>query len=270
MREALRSGRAEGRGRARAALLGALGLALAVGSGCGLAGKDKKKFGEDCTKAADCESGECATYGSVCSKTCTYDSECGSGYVCRVRDDGPGSVCSKAQGQAPNGTCMVPAECDHGHCLKRVGQQDQAGFCSLPCQTANDCPAGMKVCESISDSGGTRYCLPGGESPTAERPKFTPAPRPTTRPGTTTTATTATTTTSTKTPPPAGGLGDVELGGKPDAGTPKSDAGTGTPDAGTKSDAGTPKPDAGTPKPDAGTGSGGLGGLGDLGTPTKK
>lgn len=241
MGEGIWAGRAGARGVA--ALVGAFGLTLVLGSGCGLLTQEKKKFGEDCKQASDCESSECATYGSICSKSCTYDSECGAGYVCRTRDDGPGSLCSKATGTAPNGSCMVPAECDHGHCLKRVGQQDQAGICSLACQSPDDCPAGMKVCESISDSGAVKYCLPGGATPAAEKPQYAPAPKPKT-PTTPTTATT-TTTTTTKIPPAAGGLGDTGFGNKPDGGTTTPDAGTNKPDAGTGA------PDAGT-KPDAG------------------
>jgi hypothetical protein len=224
-------------GRA-AALLGALGLTLALGSGCDFLKSKPKAFGESCTEAKECESGECATYGSFCSKGCTYDSECGAGYVCRARDDGAGSLCSKAQGTAPNAACGVPAECDHGHCLKRVGQQDQPGICSLQCQTANDCPDGMKICESISDSGAVKFCLPGGATAAADKPVFV-APRPAPKTQPTTTATVTQTQTS------KGGLGDPGLG-KPDAGTGTPDAGTatGTPDAGTT----TGTPDAGTSK----------------------
>ena len=241
MHRALRSGAGRSGARAAAALLAGLGLTLALGTGCGFLKKEKKAFGEDCAVATDCESGECATYGSICSKNCTYDGECGSGLVCRARDDGPGNLCSKAQGLAPNQSCKTPPECDHGHCLKRVGQQDQAGICSLYCQTADDCPAGMKVCDSISDSGSLKFCLPGGDMPAAERPKFS-APRPVA-------TVTKTTTTTTTTTAGGSGLGDVGFGKKPDAGTtpPPPDAGTTPPP---------PPPDAGTtppPPPDAGT-----------------
>ncbi len=209
-----------GRGAA-AAMLGVLALAIA-GGGCGLL-KKKKAFGEACAQAEDCESLECASVGSICSKTCTFDKECGDGLVCRAKDDGTGNVCSKSQGSAPNASCMLPSECDHGHCLKRVGQQDQPGICSMHCQTTDECPAGMKVCEAISDSEGVKFCLPGGD--TGTKPKFTaPKPKPTAKPTATATATaaptatataTATATTSataTPTATPDAGAGDGGLG----------------------------------------------------------
>lgn len=184
-------------------------LPLTTLAGCKLFNKEKKQFGEDCQSDDDCESLECGTYGSVCTKACTYDRECGAGFVCRARDAGrPGDVCAKPTG-VPNGqACNNAAECQSGNCLKPVGQSDATGFCSLHCETDADCPDGHKVCQSISDSGATKFCLPGGgdsggsaDLPGAgqEPPKFV-APRPittTVAPVTTTSTTTTTPTTTT-------------------------------------------------------------------------
>src|SRR5262245_43617316 len=139
-------------------------LPLSTMAGCKLFNKDKKQFGEDCQSDMDCDSMECATYGSVCTKTCAYDKDCGTGYVCRARDGKPGDACAKPTGN-PNGqTCNNAAECQSGNCLKPVGQQDATGFCSTHCATADECPAGYKMCQSISDSGQTMFCLPGDPS----------------------------------------------------------------------------------------------------------
>jgi hypothetical protein len=177
-------------------------LPLMTAAGCKLFNKEKKPFGEDCQSDMDCESLECATYGSVCTKACTYDRECGSGFVCRARDGGrAGDACAKPTG-VPNGqACNNAAECQSGNCLKPVGQNDALGFCSTHCETDADCPENHKLCMSISDSGQIKFCLPGGGGSANiggnEPPKFV-APRPvgTVRPPTTATTTTTTSTTT--------------------------------------------------------------------------
>lgn len=152
-------------------------LALAV-TGC----KKKKAFAEDCKDDFDCVSLHCSPFGNICSKDCTVDSDCGgNSLVCRA-DDKDFSMCSKPVGNPPNGSCMSPSDCDHGHCLHRVGEEDQPGICSAICNAPADCPvAGMKICESISDSAGAKYCLPGDATAPpsgATRPKFGPAAKP--------------------------------------------------------------------------------------------
>ena len=111
----------------------------------------------------------------------------------------------------------------------------QVDICSKFCADVSDCPEGMKTCESISDSGQVKLCLPGDPSlPAAEKPKFVaPKPKPLTDAGA-----------------PDGGGTDA---GTPvvDAGT-KTDAGTTVVDAGTTTDAGTTVTDAGTTVTDAG------------------
>jgi hypothetical protein len=140
--------------------------------------KDKKQFGEECTADTDCDSLECAQYGSMCTKTCNYDKECGAGFVCRAHDGRPGGSCAKPTGNPNGSSCNTAAECQSGDCLKPVGQSDAAGFCSNHCETGDECPAGYKTCLSISDSGALKYCLPDAPaSPTATVPKFV-APRP--------------------------------------------------------------------------------------------
>lgn len=141
-----------------------------------LKGKQKKPFGEECVTDLDCESLSCSTYGNICSKTCTYDKDCGGDYVCRIKDDRSGNYCSKAVGQPPNGGCMFGNDCQHGECLHRIGQEDQPGICSKYCASESDCPQDMQICLKISDSGLLKVCLPGSAStPAAERPKFNPS-----------------------------------------------------------------------------------------------
>lgn len=211
--------------------------------GCDLLkGKSEKKaFAEACTQAADCESGECATYGSICTKGCTFDKDCGSGLVCRVKDVGTGNECSKPFGIAPgpSASCNAPSECQHAQCLRKVGDATGPGVCSKFCADVSDCPEGMKICESISDSGQLKMCLPGDPAaPAAEKPKFV-APKP----------------------KPVADAGAPDAGGT-DAGTTGADAGTTGADAGTRptldggataTDAGATATDAGTTVSDAGT-----------------
>jgi len=208
------------------ALLGLAGCGLLKGG----SEEEKKGFGQECAKDTDCGSAECAAYGSICTKGCTYDRECGEGLVCRAKDTGTGMQCSKPAGSKVGATCRTATECDHGFCLKKANAPDDPGFCSSTCQGPGDCPDGYKLCDSISDSGSTKMCIIGDDKiPIGERPQFT-APRPvvgttTPKPQTTTTAPPdagVPTPTATNTIPP------------PDAGAPKPDAGTtAPPDAGT-------------------------------------
>src|SRR5262245_52418626 len=166
--------------RRRTGQLGAIGFAgmwlllfIASAAACDLLkSKSKKPFGEECATDADCESLECATYGSICTKSCTYDKDCGGSYVCRAKDVGSGNQCSKPAGAAPNAACNSSQECQHGICLKKEGETDAPGVCSKYCEAVGDCPGGMKICDAIS--GGTiKMCIPGDESaPAAARPKF--------------------------------------------------------------------------------------------------
>jgi hypothetical protein len=199
-------------------------LPLATMAGCKLFDKEKKAFGEDCQSDTDCDSLECATYGSVCTKPCTYDRECGGGFVCRARDGGrPGDACAKPTGVPNFQACNNPAECQSGNCLKPVGQSDATGFCSTHCETETDCPEGHKLCMSISDSGQVKFCLPGGGGSAnipggPETPKFV-APRPvgTYKPPATTTTTTTTTTAAASVKPTSSSPGPVLTAGQPSA-----------------------------------------------------
>ncbi len=178
-----------------ASLLAAMTVASA--SGCSfLKPKDKKAFTETCSLDSDCESLDCAGQGNICSKPCTYNKDCGGGYVCRQKDDGSGDHCAAAVGQLMNGSCMDPGDCESGHCLKRVGEDNAPGICSRFCAGAEDCPDGMKICNVISDTGVLKMCLPGGAGtpvakfgtvprkvtattkPTATVPPVVPAPTP--------------------------------------------------------------------------------------------
>ena len=178
--------------------MGALVLAaLVAGSlgGCKLfKPKEKKLLGAECVNDLDCDSLTCSTTGNVCSQTCTYDKDCAGapGLVCRRKDDSSGNWCSTTIGVAPGGSCSNTWDCQHNECLKYVGKEDQPGLCTKYCATTDDCPAGQKICEKISDTGMLKVCLPGDPaaaasarpqfSPTPQTPRGTPAPRPQPRP----------------------------------------------------------------------------------------
>jgi hypothetical protein len=177
-------------------------LPLTTLAGCKLFNRQKKQFGEDCTTDIDCDSLECATYGSVCTKACVFEKDCGAGYVCRARDGKPGDACAKPTGNPTGQSCNNASECQSGNCLKPVGQGDAVGFCSAHCQTEADCPDNYKVCHEISDSGSVGFCLPGGGGSAAIPGGATAQPiyvAP--RPATTVTKTVTTTTTTTTVPP---------------------------------------------------------------------
>lgn len=169
-----RTWKAKGRTAGIACMLAA--LVVSSLEGCKLKSTEKKGLGAECTDDADCSSLTCSTTGNVCSKSCTYDRDCGPALVCRRKDDGTGNWCSKAIGMRPNGACMGTEDCDHAQCLKYVGKEDQPGLCTKYCATPDDCPVGMKRCETISDTGLLKVCLPGDSSVDAgARPQFAPA-----------------------------------------------------------------------------------------------
>jgi hypothetical protein len=160
--------------------------------GCKFLKREKKPFGETCITDLDCESLQCSTTGNICSKACTYDKDCGGDLVCRRKDDNTGNQCSTAVGTPANGACMNTWDCQHNACLHYVGKEDQPGLCTKYCQTSDDCPAGEKICEKISDTGMLKVCLPGDPkadpstrpqvAPVPVTPKGTPAPKYTPRP----------------------------------------------------------------------------------------
>jgi hypothetical protein len=185
-------------GGAVLALVFASGLAASV-EGC--KPKPKKAFGEACGDDMECESLTCSPQGGICSKTCNYDKDCGGDLVCHATSESSG-LCSKSIGAAPNGPCMNGDDCANGSCLHKVGEDSSPGICSKWCSSADDCPAGMKLCMSISDSGSLKFCLPGNDP--AAKPNFGP-PKTSTKgakPGTTKPATTPPQATSKVPPPP--------------------------------------------------------------------
>jgi hypothetical protein len=133
---------------------------------------EKKAFGADCSTDLDCDSMKCQVHGKICSKTCTYDSECGGDLVCREESTANSFYCAKKEGTDIGGPCANRDDCNRGECLHRIGEEDKPGICSGHCQTANDCPAHFKTCDSISDSGGTKLCLPGEAGAPAGSAKF--------------------------------------------------------------------------------------------------
>jgi hypothetical protein len=122
-------------------------------------------FGARCDADRDCASGACATTGNVCTKPCAVDAECGGRLVCRRKDDDTGNWCSAPVGAAPGEACMNTWDCQHNLCLHYIGREDQPGLCSRYCGEAGDCPAGMKICQKVSDSGLLKLCLPGASKP---------------------------------------------------------------------------------------------------------
>jgi len=148
-----------------AGLLGTMLAMLVFGAGCGLLKQEeeRKAFGNACAKDTDCESLQCATYGSICTKSCTYDSECGDGLVCRAKDVGSGRACSKISGSAVGSSCTKASECDHGACLKKADAPNDPGYCSRTCQSQTDCPDGHKLCEAASEGESTKMCVAGDD-----------------------------------------------------------------------------------------------------------
>ncbi|MFO0760942.1 MAG: hypothetical protein U0359_30980 [Byssovorax sp.] len=162
-----------GRWAGASVMAGAFAAAMA-GSllGCNLL-RPKKAYGESCTMNTDCASMDCVAEGSMCTKDCVYDRDCGDGNVCRQKEETPGDHCAKPIGNPAAGTCMNSGDCQNGHCLKRVGEDMLPGICSRFCVTPDDCPAGMKICDKINDTAVNKMCIPGdAAAPVAQRPSF--------------------------------------------------------------------------------------------------
>jgi hypothetical protein len=152
-------------------------LVAVMATGCSfLKPKPKKAFAETCAVDSECDSLDCAGQGNVCSKACQYNADCGGTLVCRQKDDGSGEHCTQPVGVKLNGSCMDPSDCENGHCLKHVGEDNAPGICSRFCTAPADCPDGMKICDSISDTGTLKMCLPGG-APGVPVAKFGTVPR---------------------------------------------------------------------------------------------
>ncbi|MEJ7729340.1 MAG: hypothetical protein WKG00_08995 [Polyangiaceae bacterium] len=163
--------------RLASALLPLAGMVL-LASSCNLVKpKDKKKFGEACESPFDCESTKCnRERGNMCTKACKADADCGGEYVCAGDPTGTGGSCSVKKGNPTGTPCRDRDECDHGSCLKTG--DEPTGFCSQRCVSGNDCPAGYKVCEKISDMGAQEVCLPGDAPTAAPAAKPGAAPKP--------------------------------------------------------------------------------------------
>lgn len=118
--------------------------------------------------------------------SCTYDTDCSASQVCRGELTGSASYCAAPTGTPTGGTCDDRDDCDHGSCLKKVGEDASPGICSKHCRTPADCPAGFQTCLSISDSGGVKYCLPGNANFAAppSKKKTTTTVKPPGTPGT--------------------------------------------------------------------------------------
>jgi hypothetical protein len=159
--------------RVATALVAGSLFALTVASVDGCKPKQKKPIGVECDDGADCETNQCSDATGVCTKSCTYDKDCGADLVCRALSE-TANECNKADGHPVGGQCMNGGECANGICLHYVGKETQPGICSKYCQTSDDCPASYKICDKISDTGMLKVCLPGDPKAAASgsSPKF--------------------------------------------------------------------------------------------------
>ncbi|MDC3958424.1 hypothetical protein [Polyangium jinanense] len=216
------------RGGAMIALLLGLGAA-----GCGLLKQEepeKKAFGVACTKDTDCASLQCAATGSICTKSCTYDRDCGDGLVCRAKDTGSGLECSKSVGAKIGASCATAGECDHGFCLKKADAPNEPGFCSATCQGPAECPDGYKICDTLTASDTTKMCILGDDRiPIGERPKFTAPTTTTVKTTPTATATATATSTASATPTATSTASATPTATSTASATPTATASTGRP-----------------------------------------
>lgn len=124
-----------------------------------------------CVDDADC-AGAASGYGCsdvtftgggllrMCVDVCARDGDCTDPtHLCRISvdntDDELEWICRAPTQMAPPGTaCPITNSCDHGVCIRT---RDAMGtvvdsYCSLPCETAADCPAELPVCEDATFS----------------------------------------------------------------------------------------------------------------------
>ncbi len=107
------------------------------------------RYLDDCGGDEECVSGRCGfDLGGrrACSRACGTHAECAHGHVCS-----PEGWCVPSDVGTP---CSVdaPERCVLGVCL---GRPTRAGYCTRPCRTASECPAGY-ACSSV---GGARVCI---------------------------------------------------------------------------------------------------------------
>jgi hypothetical protein len=132
--------------------------------------------------------GRGSTTTSSAKISCTYDTDCTGGQVCKGEPTGTSSYCTASFGTPTGGVCDDREDCDHGSCLKKVGEDASPGICSKHCKTSAECPIGFQTCSSISDSAGVKYCLPGNANfaapPSKKKTTTVVKPPPPSTPGT--------------------------------------------------------------------------------------
>ena len=118
-----------------------------------------------CRHPTDCETGLCVLSAvdsvseQVCSRTCTRDEECPSGYECTAPEGEDYTVCLPRRG-----SCLALEDLKSGRACQSdeacglPGAEDgvcRAGTCTLECDTDRDCPSSTH-CQSRDD--GPRTC----------------------------------------------------------------------------------------------------------------
>lgn len=114
----------------------------------------QRGLGEDCDADGDCYSGQCLSDSAdgisgrmYCTRSCTGDAECGSGYHCR------GDVCvSGPRGLTPD-PCIDNGDCAAEHFCATRGADS---WCTRFCDGDATCPDGTTCVEA----GGARICAP--------------------------------------------------------------------------------------------------------------
>ena len=112
----------------------------------------QRGLGEACTADADCRSGACLEDGprSYCTRACTgSDSECGTGFHCRV------DVCAAGVRGSIGDYCADNADCAPGTFCAMRGDEH---WCSALCSDSMPCPMHF---DCVS-AGGGMVCAPQG------------------------------------------------------------------------------------------------------------
>ncbi len=135
---------------------------LLLASACVQSTSAPKALGEPCSPtvapgetASECADGLCIALDSAsgfCTRSCTEDSKCGSGYVCSAAGR-YGKVCHKLTGCKTDGECPAGHACNPGtgNCYIKVSRT----LCS-PCQDGLQCPPDG-ACFSAAGSG-EQFC----------------------------------------------------------------------------------------------------------------
>jgi len=106
-------------------------------------------LGEPCAADGDCRSGACLEDGDAeyCTRPCTEDIDCGSGFHCR--DD----ACVRGGREGVGSGCRVNPDCQEGDIC---AVQGSVRWCTTFCDGPDDCPDGF----SCTPAGGAMLCAP--------------------------------------------------------------------------------------------------------------